>query len=161
MVRPKSDVPFDRLRRRQMHTEIHCIKARVFLTLWRRSIDRTSKGKASKMRTVLPNEKLTPAALKSIEEFHPQFVEEVKNAVAANKIVVVGMKQNPVVKKARAVLDEKGLVYTYLEYGSYLSMWKQRLAIKIWSGWPTYPQVFIDGKLVGGCKELIAHLRDN
>lgn len=112
------------------------------------------------MRTILPNENLTPAALKSIEGFHPQIVEEVKEAVAANKIVVVGMKQNPVVKKARKVLDEKGLAYAYLEYGSYLSMWKQRLAIKIWSGWPTYPQVFIDGKLVGGCKELMAHLRE-
>lgn len=113
------------------------------------------------MRTILPNEKLTPAALKSIENFHPQIVDEVKAAVAENKIVVVGMKQNPVVKKARKVLDEKGLTYTYLEYGSYLSMWKERLAIKIWSGWPTYPQVFIDGKLVGGCKELMAHLRDS
>lgn len=112
------------------------------------------------MRTILQNEKLTPAALESIEGFHPEIVEEVKKAVETNKIVVVGMKHNPVVKKARKVLEEKGLKYTYLEYGSYFSMWKQRLAIKIWSGWPTYPQVFIDGKLVGGCKELVSHLRE-
>ena len=23
-------------------------------------------------------------------------------------------------------------------------------AIKLWSGWPTFPQVFVDGTLIGG-----------
>ncbi|MFZ4713247.1 MAG: glutaredoxin [Bacteriovoracaceae bacterium] len=40
-------------------------------------------------------------------------------------------------------------------------MWKQRLAIKLWSGWATYPQVFIDGKLIGGFKDLEAKLSRN
>lgn len=71
-------------------------------------------------------------------------------AVASDDVVVVGMRQNPFPKKVRKALDEAGVKYTYLEYGSYLSMWKQRLAIKMWSGWPTFPQVFVKGELIGG-----------
>jgi monothiol glutaredoxin len=50
--------------------------------------------------------------------------------------------------------------YTYLSYGSYFSQWKQRLAIKLWSGWPTFPQVFLKGELVGGAAELERALKD-
>ena len=70
------------------------------------------------------------------------------------------MRQNPVVKRARTVLNDANIEFTYLEYGSYLSMWKQRLAIKLWSGWPTYPQVFVHGTLVGGCTEIKQALSD-
>lgn len=38
-------------------------------------------------------------------------------------------------------------------------MWKPRLAIKMLSGWPTFPQVFVDGVLIGGYKEAIAALQ--
>ena len=31
---------------------------------------------------------------------------------------------------------------------------RERLAIKMWSGWPTYPQIFIKGTLVGGASDL-------
>ena len=41
-----------------------------------------------------------------------------------------------------------------LLYGSYLGDWRRRLAIKMWSGWPTYPMVFVKGVLVGGSSEL-------
>jgi monothiol glutaredoxin len=27
---------------------------------------------------------------------------------------------------------------------------KERLAIKLWSGWPTFPQVYVHGVLIGG-----------
>ena len=55
------------------------------------------------------------------------------------------MAQNPVVKRARKMLDEAGVTFTYLEYGSYFSKWKERLAIKLWAGFPTFPMVFVDG----------------
>ncbi|MNR59923.1 hypothetical protein D3C85_1812870 [compost metagenome] len=42
----------------------------------------------------------------------------------------------------------------YLEYGSYLSQWRRRTALKMWSGWPTLPMVFINGALVGGFQDL-------
>ena len=60
------------------------------------------------------------------------------------------MSQNPHVPKVRKALDEAGVAYTYLEYGSYFSKWRERLAIKLWSGWPTFPQVFVNGTLIGG-----------
>lgn len=106
------------------------------------------------MRDVLPDSKLDAAALKAIEGFHADIVAEVKETVSKNKIVIVGMAQNPVVSKARKLLKNEGIDFKYLEYGSYTSKWKPRLAIKLWSGWPTFPQVFVEGKLIGGCAEL-------
>ena len=109
-------------------------------------------------RKTLSDSHIDPAALNFICNNNFDVVQEVITAVEKNKIVVVGMAQNPVVKKARRVLEENKMDYVYLSYGSYFSKWKQRLAIKLWSGWPTYPQVFIDGKLVGGADDLIKFL---
>jgi monothiol glutaredoxin len=110
--------------------------------------------KHSTQREVLSADKVDTVAIQAMTTFHTKIVEEVRKAVEGNEIVVVGMAQNPVVKAARETLKGKKLAFKYLEYGSYLSMWKERLAIKLWSGWPTYPQVFINGKLIGGNKEL-------
>jgi glutaredoxin-related protein len=109
-------------------------------------------------RPILPQEKLFPEAEKFTSEYHANTVKEVINAVENNKIVVVGMSANPFVKKARKALDDAKKEYKYLEYGGYMSSWKPRLAIKMWSGWPTFPQVFVDGKLVGGFQELNSKL---
>src|SRR6185369_16970566 len=87
--------------------------------------------------------------------FHRPIVDEVAQAVARDHLVLVGMAQNPYVKKARRLLDEAKLPYTYLEYGSYLGKWKERLAIKLWAGFPTFPMVFLDGTLEGGPAELV------
>lgn len=96
----------------------------------------------------------SPVALSTVHAaraaFHPEVVAEVAAAVAKDDVVVVGMAQNPVVRGVRRWLDAKGVRYTYLGYGSYLSKWRPRLAIKLWSGWPTFPQVFVHGVLVGG-----------
>jgi monothiol glutaredoxin len=93
---------------------------------------------------------LAPAAASVMEGFHAEVVRDVKEAVERDAVVVVGMAQNPHVRNVRRALDEAGVKYTYLEYGSYFSKWKERLAIKLWSGWPTFPQVFVRGTLVGG-----------
>jgi glutaredoxin-related protein len=111
------------------------------------------------MRQILSSEQVNSRALKTISSFHSQVVDEVKAAVAANKIVVVGMAGNVFVGKARKLLAAKGLEFKYIEYGSYFSMWKPRLAIKIWSGWPTFPQVFVEGRLIGGYKDLVEYLK--
>ena len=100
-------------------------------------------------------DKVSPEADAVVAGFHRGIVDEVSAAVARDPVVVVGMAQNPVVKKARQLLDEEGVKFTYLEYGSYLSQWRQRLAIKLWAGFPTFPMVFIDGVLVGGHSELM------
>lgn len=110
-------------------------------------------------RLVLAPEKVAPTALNFISNYHQTVVSEVANAVNSNKIVVVGMAQNPFVGKARKALQNAALDFKYLEYGSYFSQWRPRLAIKLWSGWPTYPQVFVDGKLIGGFNELTQELK--
>ena len=53
-------------------------------------------------------------------------------------------------RRARKVLDAAGIAYHYLEYGSYFSDWRRRNSLKMWTGWPTFPMVFVKGALVGG-----------
>jgi glutaredoxin-related protein len=85
---------------------------------------------------------------------HQSVVEEVIEAVDNNVVLVVGMRQNPVCKSVNKKLNDAGIHFKYLEYGSYLKDWKPRLAIKMWSGWPTFPMVFVNGTLVGGSHEV-------
>jgi glutaredoxin-related protein len=110
-------------------------------------------------RPVLGSDRLSPQVAAYMAGYHQKTIAEVANAIATNKVVVVGMGINPFVKKARAALAEAGIDFKYLEYGNYFSLWKPRLAIKMWSGWPTFPQVFVDGKLIGGYKETVAALQ--
>jgi monothiol glutaredoxin len=110
------------------------------------------------MRPILNESAVASNAINVMKSFHPEVLKQVQEAIAKNEVVVVGMKQNPFVKKVRKALEEKNVQFTYLEYGSYWSAWKKRLAIKLWSGWPTYPQVFVKGKLIGGYSETTALL---
>jgi glutaredoxin len=102
----------------------------------------------------LSTDKIAPTAADRVASFHRGIVEEVAAAVAREPAVIVGMKTNPFVKKARQLLEGEGVKFTYLEYGGYTSKWKERLAIKLWAGFPTFPMVFLDGSLVGGHSEL-------
>ena len=43
-----------------------------------------------------------------------------------------------------------------MEYGNYLNTWRERNALKLWTGWPTFPMVFVKGMLVGGANDLKA-----
>jgi monothiol glutaredoxin len=95
-----------------------------------------------------------PAAATARASFHADVVAEVADAVARERVVVVGMAWNPFVGRARRALTAKNVAFRYLEYGNYLSAWKPRLAIKMWAGWPTFPMVFVRGRLVGGCTDL-------
>jgi glutaredoxin-related protein len=107
-------------------------------------------------RLTLSNEKIAPTARDAIAQFHRPTVELVATTVAQDRVVIVGMAQNPFVRRARKLLDDAGVRFTYLEYGSYLSQWRERLAIKLWAGFPTFPMVFVDGTLIGGHAELVA-----
>jgi monothiol glutaredoxin len=105
-------------------------------------------------RNILDEAHIHPAIRETIAGNHADIVSEVQAAVAANKVVIVGMKQNPVPPKARKALDALNVPYKYLEYGSYFGEWQPRLALKIWSGWPTFPMIFVSGVLVGGFDDL-------
>ena len=107
-------------------------------------------------RAILPEARIHPAIRDTIAKYHADIVGEVEAAVAANDVVVVGMKQNPVVKKARKALDAAAVRYAYLEYGSYFNVWRRRNALKMWTGWPTFPMVFVKGVLIGGAEDLDA-----
>ena len=89
-----------------------------------------------------------------VEGFQQAIVVQVQAAIKAHPVVVVGMRQNPFPKKACKALDAAAVAYHYIEYGSYFGMWRQRLALKIWTGWPTIPMIFVKGMLVGGYDDL-------
>ncbi len=101
-------------------------------------------------RKQLDSSKLHPAAAAKLAERHPETIAEIEAAIANNLVVVIGMAQNPHVKNVRKALAEAGVDFKYLEYGSYFSEWARRLTIKLWSGWPTFPQVYVRGVLIGG-----------
>ena len=108
------------------------------------------------MRDILPESQIHPAASAQLGSYRKEEVAALKGLIATHRVLIVGMAQNPFPKKARRLLDEKGIVYEYLGIGSYLSEWKRRLALKLWTGWPTFPMIFIDGLFIGGFDELAA-----
>ena len=101
---------------------------------------------------------LLPDIADTVNRYHTPILDEVIHHVAQDDIVVIGMAWNPSVRKANALIASKGYTHTYLEYGSYISHWKERLSIKMWSGWPTFPQIFVKGILIGGYDDLSALL---
>ena len=105
-------------------------------------------------RSILDEAHIHPAIREAVSGSHADIVREVQDAVAANDVVIVGMAQNPMPKKARKLLDAQQVGYKYLEYGSYLSEWRRRNALKMWTGWPTFPMVFVKGMLVGGASDV-------
>jgi glutaredoxin-related protein len=107
-------------------------------------------------RAILDEDHIHPAIRNRIATHQQAIVQEVMSAVRGNDVVVVGMAMNPFPKKARAALDQAGVPYRSLDYGSYLSRWRERNALKLWTGWPTFPMVFVKGTLVGGYKDLQA-----
>jgi len=105
-------------------------------------------------RPILDEAHIHPAIRDTIATHRTDIVREVQAAIAANAVVVVGMAQNPSPKQARRLLDAAGVPYAYLTYGSYLGEWRRRNALKMWTGWPTFPMIFVRGVLVGGASDL-------
>ena len=105
-------------------------------------------------RQILDEAKIHPAIRDKVATHQQAIVAEVQAAVAAHAVVVVGMGMNPFPKKSRAALDAAGVLHKYLEYGNYMNNWRERNALKLWTGWPTFPMVFVKGMLVGGFNDL-------
>ena len=105
-------------------------------------------------RSILDEAHIHPAIRDTIANNHADIVQEVQAAIANNQIVIVGMAQNPFPKKAKKLLDQERLSYKYLEYGSYMNGWRRRNALKMWTGWSTYPMIFVKGVFVGGANDL-------
>jgi monothiol glutaredoxin len=105
-------------------------------------------------RPILDEANIHPAIRNVIATHHLDVVDEVRAAIAAHPVVVVGMNQNPMPKKARKALDAAGIAHHDLDYGSYFNNWRRRNALKLWCGWPTFPMVFVKGVLVGGADDV-------
>lgn len=104
-------------------------------------------------RPILDDSKLHPAIREKVGTYQAEILREVQTAVRDNDVVVVGMRINPAPKRAIKALKAAGIKHVYLEYGSYFSEWRRRLALKMWTGWPTFPMVFVKGTLVGGADD--------
>lgn len=105
-------------------------------------------------RPILDEARIHPDIRSKIAEHQQGIVREVMHAVDTNDVVVVGMGLNPFPKKARKALEAADQPFRYLEYGSYLNTWRERNALKMWTGWPTFPMVFVKGTLIGGASDL-------
>lgn len=80
-------------------------------------------------------------------------LEQIKSAVAGNKIVIFmkGNRNFPQCGFSAAtvqIFEQLGAPYETIDV---LSDPEIRDQVKTFSNWPTIPQVYIDGKFVGGC----------
>jgi monothiol glutaredoxin len=80
-------------------------------------------------------------------------IERIRNTIASDRIVIFmkGNRNFPQCGFSAAtieVFEELGAPYTTVDV---LADQEVRDAVKTYSNWPTIPQVFINGKFVGGC----------
>jgi monothiol glutaredoxin len=105
-------------------------------------------------RPLLDEAHIHPAIRERVAHHHHAVIEEVQRAIAEHAVVVVGMRQNPYPRRARRALAAAGIAHHDLDYGSYFGDWRRRGALKMWTGWPTLPMVFVRGTLIGGADDL-------
>ncbi len=105
-------------------------------------------------RPLLDESSIHPAIRQRIAVHHLAVIQQVQAAIVQHPVVVVGLSGNPFVGKARKALTAAGVAHDYQEFGSYFSQWRLRNALKMWTGWPTFPMVFVKGMLVGGADDL-------
>ena len=105
-------------------------------------------------RQILDDSRLHPAIRDRVANLHADVVHTVQAASMSHPVLVVGMAGNPFCRRARKQLDTAGQDHRYLEFGSYLGGWRTRNALKMWTGWPTFPMVFVKGSLIGGSDDL-------
>jgi monothiol glutaredoxin len=83
----------------------------------------------------------------------PDVIEQIQSAIANNQIMIFmkGNRNFPQCGFSAAtieIFEELGLPY---QTADVLSDPELREGIKRYSNWPTIPQVYINGKFVGGC----------
>lgn len=105
-------------------------------------------------RPVLDEAAIHPAIQQKVAKLNGDLLRQVQTDVASNTVMVFGMSGNPWVRRVRKTLNAAGVAHGYLEIGSYVSQWRRRNALKMWTGWPTFPMVFVRGVLVGGAQDV-------
>jgi monothiol glutaredoxin len=89
-------------------------------------------------------------------------IERIRNAINSDKIVIFmkGNRNFPQCGFSAAtvqVFEELGAAYSTVDV---LADQEVREAIKTYSNWPTIPQVYINGKFVGGC-DIVRELHES
>ena len=107
-------------------------------------------------RHLLPRSSIHSAIRATVALHHRDIVDEVIHSITSHRVVVIGMGGNPFVSRARKLLRRAHIEHVYLGYGNYLTGWRRRNALKMWTGWPTFPMIFIQGILIGGHGDLQA-----
>jgi monothiol glutaredoxin len=105
-------------------------------------------------RPILDEGSIHPSIREKVANNRVAIVKEVQQAMASHDVVIVGMAINPAPRKARKLLDAAGIPYKYLEYGSYFRDWRRRTALKMWTGWQTFPMIFVKGTFIGGASDM-------
>jgi glutaredoxin-related protein len=105
-------------------------------------------------RATLDEAHIHPDVRQTVSQLHLNTVQAAQQAVAQHAVVVLGMGQNPFCKRVRKALDAAGVAHHDVDIGNYLSEWRRRTALKMWTGWPTFPMVFVKGVLVGGSDDV-------
>jgi monothiol glutaredoxin len=89
-------------------------------------------------------------------------MDDIRKEIAANKVMIY-MKGTPSFPQCGfsaatiGIFEELGYPYATVNI---LADQAKREAIKQFSNWPTIPQVYIDGKFVGGC-DIITELHES
>ena len=79
--------------------------------------------------------------------------ERIDNDIKANKVMLY-MKGNPTFPQCGFSARVADILSHYqVQYGHFdvLSDMEIREGIKVYSDWPTIPQLYIDGEFIGGC----------
>jgi glutaredoxin-related protein len=105
-------------------------------------------------RATLDEAHIHPDVRQTVSQCHQATVQAAQQAIAQHDVVVLGMGQNPFCKRVRKALDAAGVAHHDIDIGSYFSEWRRRSALKMWTGWPTFPMVFVKGVLVGGSDDV-------
>lgn len=105
-------------------------------------------------RVTFDSTRVHPAIVGQVGNYQAELIARVESLIQQHDVVIVGMSMNPFPGRARRLLDSHGIAYEYLGLGSYLSQWRLRLGLKMWTGWPTFPMIFVKRTFIGGFREL-------
>ncbi|HEX2877169.1 MAG TPA: glutaredoxin domain-containing protein [Polyangiaceae bacterium] len=109
---------------------------------------------SSVARATFDPARVHPAITGKLGSYQSELISRVEGLIQQHDVVIVGMAMNPFPGRARKLLDAQGIKYEYLGLGSYLSQWRVRLGLKMWTGWPTFPMIFVKRTFIGGFQDL-------
>ena len=97
---------------------------------------------------------LSKDAQNEIALFQQSFVEELQCMINNFDIVVIGVQLSSRNRQVSSLLQATNHTVKELYLRPWMMDKHKKLAVMLWSGWPTFPQIFIRGMLIGGEQEL-------